>query len=80
MKFQVDRLEEIVGWLLGWSGFVQVVRPPELQSLVNDRLRSALTLYDWGYRYTSLNTLSCHKGRITRENQGTQEGTAHGDA
>ena len=40
--FRVDGLEEIVWWVLGWSGNVEVVRPPELRRMVVDRLRRAL--------------------------------------
>lgn len=42
--FRVDGLEEIVWWLLGWSGFVEVVRPKELRSLVRARLQNGLEL------------------------------------
>jgi predicted DNA-binding transcriptional regulator YafY len=46
LTFRLDGLEEIVGWVLGWSGFVEVVRPLKLRSLIKDRLRSALAVYD----------------------------------
>lgn len=44
LSFWVDGLEEIVWWVLGWSGNVEVVRPPELRRMVVDRLRRALGL------------------------------------
>jgi predicted DNA-binding transcriptional regulator YafY len=44
LSFRVDSLEEIVGWVLSWSGAVEVVRPLELRQLVVERLRRALTL------------------------------------
>ena len=31
LGFRVDGLNEIVHWLLGWSGRVSVVQPPELR-------------------------------------------------
>jgi proteasome accessory factor B len=48
LSFRVDGLEEIVGWVLGWSGYVEVVRPTELRAMVIERLRSALALYEKG--------------------------------
>jgi predicted DNA-binding transcriptional regulator YafY len=42
--FRVDGLEEIVWWVLGWSGVVEVARPLELRQMVVDRLRKALSL------------------------------------
>lgn len=44
LTFLVDGLEEIVWWVLGWSGVVEVVRPPELRELVVEKLRRALDL------------------------------------
>ncbi len=44
LSFRVDGLEEIVWWVLGWSGSVEVVRPPELRRMVVERLRRALGL------------------------------------
>jgi hypothetical protein len=38
------RLEEIVWWVLGWSGTVEVVRPPELRGMVPEQLRRALAM------------------------------------
>lgn len=44
LKFLVDGLDEIVHWVLGWSGRASVVRPPELRELVAEHLRKALSL------------------------------------
>jgi predicted DNA-binding transcriptional regulator YafY len=44
LSFRVDGLEEIVWWVLGWSGEVEVVRPPELRRLAAEKLRRALDL------------------------------------
>jgi predicted DNA-binding transcriptional regulator YafY len=44
LSFRVDGLEEIVWWVLGWSGNVEVVRPPELREMVVEKLRRALAL------------------------------------
>jgi proteasome accessory factor B len=44
LSFRVDRLEEIVWWVLGWSGEVEVVRPPELREMVVEKLRRALAI------------------------------------
>jgi predicted DNA-binding transcriptional regulator YafY len=42
LSFRVDGLEEIIWWVLGWSGSVEVIRPPELRRMVVDRLQMAL--------------------------------------
>ncbi len=44
LSFRVDGLEEIARWLLGWSGWAEVVRPPELRAIVVEQLRRALAL------------------------------------
>lgn len=44
LEFRVDGLEEIVWWVLGWSGTVEVVRPLELREMVAEKLRYALAL------------------------------------
>jgi predicted DNA-binding transcriptional regulator YafY len=48
LSFLVDGLEEIVWWVLGLSGVVEVIRPDELRALVVDKVRSALSLNHWG--------------------------------
>ena len=44
LGFTVDGLNEVVHWLLGWSGRVAVVSPPELRAMVLDHLRKAVEL------------------------------------
>jgi predicted DNA-binding transcriptional regulator YafY len=44
LSFRVDGLEEIARWLLGWSGWAEIVRPPELRGIVVEQLRKALAL------------------------------------
>lgn len=45
LKFQVDGLEEIVNWLLGWAGLAKVVKPRELRDLFVERLQQALIMH-----------------------------------
>lgn len=42
VRFVVDGLNEIVRWVVGWSGACRVVRPAELRALVVARLRAGL--------------------------------------
>jgi predicted DNA-binding transcriptional regulator YafY len=44
LTFRVDRLEEIVWWVLGWSGRAKVIQPTDLRELVIDRLRRAIAM------------------------------------
>lgn len=44
LSFVVDGLNEIVYWVLGWSGRATVLRPPELRSMVRERLRTAFAM------------------------------------
>jgi predicted DNA-binding transcriptional regulator YafY len=44
LTFQVDGLEEIQWWVLGWSGRARVVNPPELREMVLEQLRAALQM------------------------------------
>ncbi len=44
MKFRVDGLEEIVHWVLGWSGSARIVKPDELRILVLAQLKTAYSL------------------------------------
>jgi len=44
LQFRIDGLDEIVWWVLGWSGRAKVVQPPELRSMVIARLQQALQL------------------------------------
>lgn len=44
LVFQVDGLEEIVWWVLGWSSVVEVFRPLELRQMVVEKLQRALVI------------------------------------
>ena len=46
LSFQVDGLEEITHWLVGWAGFVQVLRPGELRERVSERWRRGIAVND----------------------------------
>lgn len=46
LTFRVDGLNEILRWVLGWSGRAKVIRPVELQKMVADQLRVALKMYE----------------------------------
>ncbi|MEQ9380154.1 MAG: WYL domain-containing protein [Pirellulales bacterium] len=46
LKFTVAGLDEIVWWILGWSGSATVRAPDELRGRVVDQLRAALSAYD----------------------------------
>jgi len=44
LSFTVDGLNEVAYWLLGWSGRVTVLQPPELRTMVLDHLKKAVAL------------------------------------
>jgi predicted DNA-binding transcriptional regulator YafY len=44
LSFQIDGLEEICNWLLGWSGRAEVLEPKELRKMVVAKLRAGLAL------------------------------------
>jgi predicted DNA-binding transcriptional regulator YafY len=44
LSFRVDGLREILHWVLGWSGRVQVIEPEELRLMVVDELRRSIEL------------------------------------
>jgi predicted DNA-binding transcriptional regulator YafY len=44
LSFQIDGLDEICNWLLGWSGRAEVLAPKEFRKMLADKLRSALEL------------------------------------
>jgi predicted DNA-binding transcriptional regulator YafY len=44
LSFSVDGLEEILNWILGWTGHVTVLQPTELREMYRSRLRSGLKL------------------------------------
>jgi hypothetical protein len=46
LTFHVDGLGEIVWWLLGWAGRVEIVKPVELLLLYNSHLKGALAMND----------------------------------
>jgi predicted DNA-binding transcriptional regulator YafY len=48
MTFEVDGLEEILNWILGWAGKVQVLAPDELKVRHWERLEEALDLNSRG--------------------------------
>jgi predicted DNA-binding transcriptional regulator YafY len=45
LTFKVDGLEEILWWVLGWSGRVRVANPPELRDMVLNQLQLALRMH-----------------------------------
>jgi predicted DNA-binding transcriptional regulator YafY len=42
LNFRVDGLDEILWWVLGWSGRVQVIKPVELSKMFVTQLQAAL--------------------------------------
>jgi predicted DNA-binding transcriptional regulator YafY len=44
LSFQVDGLEEIVRWLLAWTGRMEIVRPKELRLLDVSQLKKAMDM------------------------------------
>lgn len=44
LTFRVDGLNEILHWVLGWSGRAKVIRPPELRTLVLEQLHEAVRM------------------------------------
>jgi predicted DNA-binding transcriptional regulator YafY len=44
LSFQIDGLEEICNWLLGWAGRAEVLEPKELRKMVADKFRAGLAL------------------------------------
>lgn len=46
LKFRVDGLEEILNWILGWTGRCKVLQPVELQSRVVETLTAGLAEYE----------------------------------
>ena len=46
LSFTVDGLEEIVWWVLGWSGRAKVITPESLKAMVVNQLRKALEMND----------------------------------
>lgn len=44
LRFRVDGLEEILWWVLSWSGRAKVIRPEKLRLLVLDQLQAGVML------------------------------------
>ena len=44
LTFRVDGLDEIVWWVLGWSGRAKVLKPEKLREMVLEKLRGAIEL------------------------------------
>jgi len=44
LRFNVDGLNEIASWILGWTGHVKVVAPPLLRKTVIDKLQKGLLM------------------------------------
>jgi proteasome accessory factor B len=44
IKFRVDGLEEVVWWLLGWSGRVEIIKPTELRALYVAQLKKCVAM------------------------------------
>jgi predicted DNA-binding transcriptional regulator YafY len=44
LRFTVDGLDEIIWWLLGWAGFVKVIKPRELRTMLTKQLRAGLKM------------------------------------
>jgi predicted DNA-binding transcriptional regulator YafY len=42
LAFRVDGLNEIVWWLLGWTGFATVVKPEELRLMLCEQLKAGI--------------------------------------
>jgi predicted DNA-binding transcriptional regulator YafY len=46
LTFQVDGLDEILWWVLGWTGRVAVLEPTELREMVTEQLRQGMKLHE----------------------------------
>lgn len=45
LTFQVDGLNEIVRWILGWGSRARVIQPPELRDMIVAQLAESLKVY-----------------------------------
>jgi predicted DNA-binding transcriptional regulator YafY len=45
LTFKVDRLNEIVRWILGWGSRARVIQPPELRDLIIAQLNESIQAY-----------------------------------
>ncbi len=46
LSFRVDGLDEIVWWVLGWSGRAKVQQPERLRQMVVEKLKAAIALHE----------------------------------
>lgn len=46
LTFQVDGLNEIVRWVLGWGSRARVIQPPELRDLIVAQLNESIRAYE----------------------------------
>ena len=44
LRFKVDGLDEIIWWLLSWTGSVKVIQPSELRTMLTKRLQAGLKM------------------------------------
>jgi len=44
LSFKVDGLDEIVWWILGWSGRVKVIKPQRLREMVVEKLQTGIEM------------------------------------
>ena len=44
LSFKVDGLEEILWWVLGWSGRAKILKPEKLREMVVEELRSGIKM------------------------------------
>ena len=45
LTFQIDGLNEIVRWILGWGSYAKVIQPPELRELILAQLNQSIEAY-----------------------------------
>ena len=44
LSFKVDGLDEILWWVLGWSGRAKVIKPQKLREMMVEKLRAAIEM------------------------------------
>ena len=52
LSFSVDGLDEILWWVLGWSGRAKVIQPEKLREMVVEKLKTAIEM-NGGYAIDS---------------------------
>ena len=65
LSFRVDGLDEILWWLLPWTGFAEVIRPWELRERLVEQLEE-------GLRMNRLAKPIAPKGRVIRSENSTE--------